>query len=110
MTTSNLIHRTDLQRSAELFADACAQSRTWDKAAQDALASYGDHGPQISGCVRDHFPESTKSYLRSLARNVSILSDAAWAAKPPRVRHHTMLNLSRAIAKRDGSGFYGPRG
>ena len=107
-TMRNIIRRPDLDRAASLFADACAQSRAWDKAATEALAEYGNHGPQISGCLRDHFPECTKSYLRSLARNVTILSDAAWAARPPRVRRATMLNLARAIVKRDGGGFYGP--
>jgi hypothetical protein len=109
MNTTSIINRPDLARAAELFADCCTQSREWDKAAKKALEAYGNHGSQISGCVRDHFPESTKSYLRSLARNVSILSDAAWAARPARVRHMTMLKLARAIVKRDGGGFYGPR-
>lgn len=105
MTTT----RPDLARAAELFEAACEQSRAWDKAAHEALTTYGDHGPQISGCLRDHFPESTKSYLRSLAVNVSLLSDAAWAARPARVRHATMIKLARSIARRDGAGFYGPR-
>ena len=106
---TNILQRADLAHSADLFADTCTQSRAWDKAGRDALAAYGNHGPQISGILRDHFPECTKSYLRSIARNITILSDAAWAAKPARVRHATMLKLARAIVKRDGGGFYGPR-
>ena len=106
---TNILKRADLARAAELFADCCAQSRAWDKAAGEALATYGDHGPQISGILRAHFPDCTQSYLRALARNISILCDAAWAAKPPRIHHTTMLQLSRAIVARDGGGFYGPR-
>lgn len=103
-----LLARADLARAADLFADACAQSRQHSVTADNALRDYGDHGPQISGCVRSHFPEFTKDYLRSLARNVGILSDAAYAARPPRVRVATMRALASAVAMRDGSGFYGP--
>lgn len=104
----NILDRPDLQRAADLLADACRISRDHCQAAADALAEYGDHGPTISGCVREHFPEYTKGHLRSLARNVSILSEAAFNARPPRVRLSTMRNLSRAVAARDGSGYYGP--
>lgn len=106
----NVLDRPDLARAADLFAEACAQSRAHAAAANIALKQYGDHGPLVSGCVRDHFPQCTRDYLRSLARNVGILSAAAYAARPPRVRHATMRNLSRAVARRDGSGFYGPIG
>ena len=105
----SLLARADLNRAAELFADACAQSREHDKAAAAALVAYGPHGPQISGIVREHFPTCTKDYLRSLARNVGILSNAAHAARPARVRIATMRALARAVALRDGSGFYGPQ-
>lgn len=105
----NILDRPDLQRAAELFADACAQSRKHTDTARDALKEYGAHGPDISGCVREHFPLVTKDYLRSLARNVGILSDAAFAARPARVRLATMRALARAVAARDGSGFYGPQ-
>lgn len=106
---TRLIARPDLKRAAELFTDACAQSRQHSKTAADALQTYGDHGPLISGCVRDHFPMFTKDYLRSLARNVGILSNAAYESRPRGVRVATMRALARAIATRDGSGFYGPQ-
>ena len=105
----NILDRPDLQKAAELFADACRMSRTHALTASEALTDYGDHGPHVSGCVRSHFPVCTKDYLRSLARNVGILSDAAYAARPPWVRVSTMRKLARAVAKRDGSGFYGPQ-
>lgn len=104
----DILTRLDLQRAAELFADACRISREHCAAAADALHRYGDHGPDVSGCVREHFPAYTKDHLRSLARNVSILSAAAFAARPPRVRLSTMRALARAVAARDGGGFYGP--
>jgi len=36
-----------------------------------ALATYGDHGPLISGVIRDHFPVETKSILRTLCHGAS---------------------------------------
>lgn len=104
----DLLNRQDLHHAADLFADACRLSREHDAVAASALATYGDHGPQVSGIVREHFPLVTRDHLRSLARNVSILSDAAYAARPPRVRLATMRALARAVAARDGGGFYGP--
>jgi hypothetical protein len=79
------------------------------KAAANALAEFGDHGSLISGCVRDHFPADVKEHLRELAKDVTAESDKAWAARPTRVRHSTMLKLSRAVAQDTGSGFYGPQ-
>ena len=105
----NILDRPDLARAAELFAEACEQSREHSRAAAAALEAYGDNGPQISGCIRDHFPQCTKDYLRSLARNVSIYLDAAHKARPPRFRVNTMRKLAQAIARRDGCGFYGPQ-
>jgi hypothetical protein len=35
---------------------------------QSAEATYGNHGPLISGIVRGHFPEETKTILRTLCR------------------------------------------
>ena len=96
-------------RAAELFAEACRLSRDHNKATQDALASYGDHGPQISGVIRDHFPDDIKKHLRLLCFLITDSSNAAWQARPKYVRNGTMLALSRMIAARDGSGFYGPR-
>ena len=106
---AKLLARPDLQRAAELFADACRISRDHARAAADALSAYGAHSADVSGCVRDHFPECTKSYLRALARNVSILTSAAHAARPARVRVSTLRALARAVAARDGAGFYGPQ-
>lgn len=92
-----------------LFEATCLASRTHAALAADALSRFGDHGALISGCVRDHFPSDVKDALRFHAREVTRLSDAAWAARPSRVRMATMRQLARMIATRDGSGFYGPR-
>lgn len=95
--------------AARRFANACAASREHERKAGEALAAYGEHGALISGCVRDHFPESVKDELRRLARRVSEESDAAWLARPARVRLSTMRKLSQEIAGRYGSGRYGPQ-
>lgn len=105
----DILNRTDLAEAQHLFAQACLASRMHDREARRALANYGEQGPTVSGCVRAHFPDGVKDMLRWLARTVSDRSDAAYAARPPRVRVATMRKLSRAVAERDGSGFYGPQ-
>ena len=42
-----------------------------------ALAKYGDHGPLVSGVVRDHFPKAVKDELRMLAHLITDAGDAA---------------------------------
>lgn len=106
---TDILGRADLFDAAQLFTVACSASRLHDKIARHALARYGDHGAQISGCVRDHFPETLKEDLRAIAHMVSRYSDLAYDARPARVRLATMRHLARSIATRDGSGFYGPQ-
>ena len=105
----NVLTRPDLQLSARCFVDACRVSREHNALTAKALERYGDHGTQISGVVRDHFPEHVKAELRLLAASITSYSDAAWKHRPHRVRVSTVRALSRAIAARDGSGFYGPQ-
>ena len=96
-------------RVVEQFTLACQASRMHSKLTADALRDYDDHGPQISGCIREHFPEHVKDDLRMLASEVTKRSDAAHAARPARVRKDTIIKIGRMVARRDGSGFYGPR-
>lgn len=109
MRRRNILDRADLQLSARCFADACRVSREHTELARAAMLKYGDHGPDISGCVREHFPENVKNELRLLAKTVSLYTDAAWKHKPKRVHHRTMFYLASAVASRDGAGFYGPQ-
>jgi len=106
---NKLLTRPDLQLSCQLFALACHVSRAHDSYAAEALKVHGDHGSLISGCVRDHFPEHVKNTLRAMALSVTKYSDSAYAARPRGVRYSTMIQLARAVAARDGSGYYGPR-
>jgi hypothetical protein len=105
-----LLKRKDLQAAAKLFAKATKASRAHSKLTSESLDKYGDHGPQISGVIRDHFPKGVKDKLRTLAREVSKHSDAAYTARPKGVRLTTMRELSRAVATKTGHGFYGPTG
>lgn len=98
-----------LELPRDLFAVACRFSREWDAMLSDALATYGDHGPDVSGCGRDHFPEDVKDALRAKARQVTFNSDLAYSARPKGFHTTTMRALARAVATRDGSGFYGPQ-
>lgn len=97
------------RQSQSFFEQACAASRMHDLEAASALSRYGDHGPQISGCVRDHFPDFVKRDLRFWAHEVSRLSDLAYMHHPKWSRMSTMRHLASAVATRDGSGFYGPQ-
>jgi hypothetical protein len=105
----NILTRPDLALPREYLAAACALARAHRELTALALARYGDHGPQVSGCIRDHFPEVTKDELRRLGRAINASVSAAWAAKPSRIPQSTMRKLSCAVATRDGSGFYGPQ-
>lgn len=105
----DILTRDDLAPARRQFELACAASRKHDSSARAALIVYGRHGAQVSGCVRDHFPGFVKSKLRAHAKLVTHHSDRAFALRPPRVRMATMRKLARAVAARDGSGFYGPQ-
>lgn len=92
------------------FEQATAASREHSKQATMALQEYGDEGATIAGVVREHFPTDVKDRLRELAQQVTVHSDAAYAARPKRTRIETIRRIGELIARRDGSGFYGPRG
>ena len=96
----------DVVRHFEL---ACKASREHSALASQSLLQFGDQGSTISGVVRDHFPEPVKDELRTLALTVTQESDLAYAARPKRVRLSTIRTLGRLVARRDGSGFYGPQ-
>lgn len=92
------------------FVAACKASREHSALASQACDQYGDHGAFISGVVHSHFPVPIKDELRRLARLVTTESDAAYDSRPKRVRLDTIRTIGKLIVKRDGSGFYGPRG
>lgn len=87
---------------------SCDAAKAYDDLAAAALAAYGDHGPLVSGCVRDHFPAATKAALRYWASLASHCLRVAHDCRPPRVRTSTMRALGAEIAARRGSGRYGP--
>lgn len=109
MSRNDILAREDLREAQKLFATACAHSRAHNYYAAKALREFGEHGAQISGCVREHFPEPVKNQLRKLAQLVTKYSELGHAARPKRVRLGTMRHLARSVATRDGSGFYGPQ-
>lgn len=101
-----VLDRPALAQAAEHFVAAHTLSRAHASIAADALRLFGDHGPQVSGVVRGHFPEPIKVALRALCDAMNNASAAAWMARPRGVRNATMRELSRAIRARDGGGFY----
>ena len=87
--------------------NACRFSRQHANVSEKALEVYGNHGPTISGCVRDHFPDYVKENLRGLANKVTDESALAYQAKPKGSQTTTINKIGRLIARRDGTGFYG---
>ena len=106
---ASLLNRDDLRKAQEFYAAACRYSREHSRLSSESLRKYGDHGPNISGVVRDHFPQTVKEHLRALARSVTAACDRAQESRPKRVRSSTMRKLASAVARRDGAGFYGPQ-
>ena len=104
-----LLTNSQYTEVVEHFELCCRVSREHSQLASKSLAEFGDQGSQISGVVRDHFPADVKDKLRELARTVTRESDSAYAARPKYVRLATIRKLGNLIARRDGSGFYGPR-
>ena len=86
----------------------CEASRAHSLHAAAALKRYGNHGADISGCVRGHFPDDVKDLLRGLARIASRGDE--YANRPKGIHRSTILALARAVATCDGFGFYGPQG
>lgn len=107
MIKFRFIDRPDLAKCQSEFESACHFSRHYSRLFRESLAEFGDHGADISGAGRDHFPEERKDHLRRLAKGVSHHSDLAFAARPKRIRNATLVRLWREIATRDGTGFYG---
>ena len=99
--------RPALQAAARRFEAAAKASRDYDELAERCLQRYGDHGPFVSGCCREHFPEREKQKLRALARIVAAENAAGRRARPHGVHKTTMDKLARSIFRRDGSGWYG---
>lgn len=94
------------EKAREQFKYAFWLSREHNRIVARALTRYGDHGPQISGIARDHFPERTKRRLRELCRRMNEAKDLGWKSRPKHVRLSTMRALYCAIREREGTGFY----
>lgn len=106
MSARDVTQRADLAPAADMFRRAFHWSRRHAERAQYALRIYGDHGPQISGVIRDHFPDAIKDELREYCTVMNACADAAWKARPSRVRQSTMRALRDAIRAEVGAGFY----
>lgn len=106
---ASLLSRADLAPARDLFRQAVTVSADHAKALSAAVDKYGERGAWISGIGQQHFPAAVKNKLRDLAREVTTLSNRAWAARPARVRDSTMRELAAAVANRYGHGFYGPQ-
>jgi len=69
-----LLDNPKFETARNHFADACKFSRLHSDFAAAQLRVFGSHGPAISGCVREHFPEDRKNTLRASLRGLSRLA------------------------------------
>lgn len=87
---------------------AYANSRAHSKLAQLALARYGEKGAMISGVVQDHFPDTMKDTLRTIAHRVTtMLDESRYHWRKARKQHRTWMRLKDQIISRHGKGYYG---
>lgn len=107
-TFARLLKSPRLAAVRDAFAETARLSRQWDDLVSASLAEFGDtKRTPISGIYADHFPETRKVELRTLARAIATASDHAWSLRPRYVRTDTTRNVRLAVIARDGSGFYG---
>ncbi|OQA09835.1 MAG: hypothetical protein BWY66_00374 [bacterium ADurb.Bin374] len=105
-----LLDRPELKRAQKHFEVSAAASREHDRLVSRLYKRHGDgNGVQVSGVIRDHFPEKAKARLRALCHVICEENDAGVAARPSGVWLKTMHELAREVCRRDGTGFYGYR-
>lgn len=97
---------TRLAAARAHFEECFRLSRKHKRVFVRALEIFGDHGPQISGIIRTHFPERWQQRLRALCREMNESRAQGFKARPPRVHKSTMTGLYRSVRNRVGSGFY----
>lgn len=104
----HILKRPELQSAQRHFANAAQASRLHKNYVAELILKHGDgNGVQVSGVIRDHFPEQAKMNLIAICKNINRENDAGVAARPKHVRKETMFKLARAVCRRDGTGFYG---
>lgn len=92
------------------FTRACRMSRRWCNYVRLNIRRYGDvRGNHTSGVYNENWPDRVKDRLRAIAHAITRFTDAGYAARPRYVHFSTMRSLASAVARRDGSGYYGPR-
>ena len=82
-------------------------SRSHSDLCKAALDQYGDHGPDVSGVCRNHFPEPIKVKLRSMAKAINTHNNIAAGFRPPRSHYSTFIKVKRHLESKYGKGFYG---
>lgn len=107
---STTLTRADLAPAARHFARACRLSRAWSRYVTRNIRLHGDvQGNHTSGCYSPEWPETVKKRLRKVAYAITEVSNAGYSARPSGVHGTTLRSLASAIARRDGSGYYGPQ-
>lgn len=88
----------------------CMHSRVWSEMVSRYVKLHGDvDGIWTSGVYNPAWPDEVKMVLREHAHFVTGHSAQAYRLKPKGARTSTVRSIASFIARRDGSGFYGPQ-
>lgn len=104
----SLRHKASPEACRTFLMIGYRHSRLHSKLAGRACKRYGDHGPNVSAIVHDHFPEGIKALLRDHALAASNWINASyvlWTLSGR--RRETWLRLKEQVISEHGRGFYG---
>lgn len=81
----------------ECFRASLIQKATYNRIVRTCLFSYGSHGSDISGIVREHFPEWAKNLLRSTLKMSYSFQDAGRRKAPAGTRSTTVTAVYNVL-------------
>lgn len=81
----------------ECFKAALVQKAIYSRIVKVSLFAYGSHGPDISGVVRDHFPEWIKMTLRNTLRASYSFEDTGRRRAPTGTRSTTVSAIYNVL-------------
>lgn len=81
----------------ECFKASLVQKAAYNRIVRACLFSYGNHGSDISGIVREHFPEWAKVLLRSTLKMSYVFQDEGRRKAPTGTRSTTVTAIYNVL-------------
>lgn len=81
----------------ECFRASLTLKAVYSRTVKMCLFSYGDHGPDISGIVKEHFPKWAKDLLRGLLRKSYEFQGAGERSRPAGTRSATVTAIYNVL-------------